>query len=182
MMRASEWEASVKIQRRYKDEFFKLDEQSPIPYEDRDEFQGLRYYPPDFALCFELELHEHPEKKTLELEDTKGSIRHLLRWGEFRFDVKGVACTLQVYKSSPQDDHFFLPFRDTTSGKQTYGAGRYLDLEADRSRLHNGHWVLDFNEAYNPWCAYSNDYACPLTPSENWLKVAIEAGEMSYDK
>lgn len=179
-MRESEWETLVNIERRHKDEFFKFDGQSPVPDEDRDEFRGLRYYPPDYALRFELQLHEHPKKETLELEDTKGNIRNFLQWGEFRFKVKGVACTLQTYKSSPQDDQLFLPFRDATSGKQTYGAGRYLDLDAHRSRLHNGLWVLDFNAAYNPWCAYSDAYACPFTPQDNWIEVAIEAGEMSY--
>ena len=69
-----------------------------------------------------------------------------------------------------------------TSGKETYGAGRYLDLEADKDLTEEGKWILDFNKAYNPWCAYSEDYACTFTPPENWLKVPIYAGEKNYKK
>ena len=73
-----------------------------------------------------------------------------------------------------------MPFRDATSGKESYGAGRYLDLEAETDRTADGLWILDFNEAYNPWCAYSKNYVCPFTPPENWLTVPVRAGEKQY--
>ena len=69
---------------------------------------------------------------------------------------------------------------DVTSGKETYSAGRDLDLEPDRDRTAEGKWILDFNKAYNPWCVYSEDYTCPLVPPENWLEVPIRAGEKNY--
>ena len=75
-----------------------------------------------------------------------------------------------------QGDELFIPFRDATSGKDTYGAGRYVEAEA----LGNGRYLLDFNRAYNPYCAYNDDWRCPLPPAENWLKVAIRAGEKSF--
>jgi uncharacterized protein (DUF1684 family) len=77
-------------------------------------------------------------------------------------------------------ERLFILFKDATSGKETYGAGRYLDLEAERDHTPDGRWILDFNRAYNPWCVYSKDYTCPLVPRENWLEVAIPAGEKDY--
>jgi len=74
----------------------------------------------------------------------------------------------------------FIPFRDATSGQETYGAGRYLDLEADQHLTADGKWIVDLNRAYNPWCAYSEDYVCPFVLPENWLEVPIRAGEKSY--
>jgi len=74
----------------------------------------------------------------------------------------------------------FVPFKDATSGKETYGAGRYLDLEPGRDRTQGEKWILDFNQAYNPWCAYSEAYNCPFVPTENWLEAPIYAGEKDY--
>lgn len=133
-------------------------------------------YPPDPNFRFELELQENSNKETIQIENTKGALRQFLRWGEFRFNVGNKSCVLQAYKSAPEEERLFVPFRDTTSGKETYGAGRYLDLDS-RDRTVNGKWILDFNRAYSPWCAYSEDYACPFVPPENRLKVPIKAGE-----
>jgi hypothetical protein len=88
--------------------------------------------------------------------------------------------TLQAYKSDPDEDRLWVPFRDETSGEETYGAGRYLDLVPGDHRTANGRWVVDLNEAYNPTCAYNYAYECPMVPVENWLDVRIEAGERDY--
>ena len=74
----------------------------------------------------------------------------------------------------------FVPFKDATCGKETYGAGRYHDLEPDGNRTQEGKWILDFNQAYSPWCAYSEAYTCPFVPVENWLAVPIYAGGKDY--
>jgi len=118
--------------RKQKDRFFAVHWQSPIPSEERAKFKGLEYYPPNADYRFELELHEHRDKKLLQIEGTGGNMRNFLRWGEFRFKVGDEECTLQVYKSNPREERLFIPFKDATSGKETYGAGRYLDLEPDR--------------------------------------------------
>jgi uncharacterized protein (DUF1684 family) len=107
-------------------------------------------------------------------------MREFFRWGEFRFKIGDKDCTLQVYKSDPQEDRLFISFWDATSGKETYGAGRYLDLETGKHQTSEGKWILDFNRAYNPWCAYSKDYVCPFVPPENWLDVEVRAGEKAY--
>jgi uncharacterized protein len=176
IMNVEEWKEDIERARREKDMYFR-GFQSPIPFSERDEFSGLNYYPPDPGYSLEIELFEHREKTTIKIEDTKGNIRDFVLGGEFRFRIEGVDCVLQAYRGDLYDERLFIPFRDLTSGKETYGAGRYLDLEPRAHRTAGGRWILDFNQAYNPWCAYSNDYACPFTPPENWLKVVIRAGE-----
>ena len=111
---------------------------------------------------------------------TKGNEQDFLRWGEFRFKIGGKEQALQAYKSKPQEEMLFVPLKDATHGKETYGAGRYLDLELDRDRTAEGKWILDFNQAYNPWCAYSEAYTCPFVPVENCLEVPIPSGEKDY--
>jgi len=179
-MEISEWEANLERARGRKDTFFAQHWQSPIPARDRLRFKGLEYYPPDPSYRFELEIHEHPEKQAMRMAYTKGNEQDFLRWGEFRFKIDGKEQALQAYRSNPQEEMLFVPFRDATSGKETYGAGRYLDLEPERDRAQEGKWILDFNQAYNPWCVYSEAYTCPFVPMGNWLEVSILAGEKNY--
>jgi uncharacterized protein (DUF1684 family) len=179
-MNVEAWKRQIERERKQKDQFFKEHWQSPIPEKDRKRFKGLDYFPPDPKYRFELELHEHPKKKIVQIEDTGGNLRNMFRWGEFRFTIDGVECTLQAYKSEANEPMLFIPFKDATSGKETYGAGRYIDLHDPDDRTPDGKWILDFNKAYNPWCAFSWDYVCPYVPPENWLKVPIKAGEKAY--
>jgi hypothetical protein len=91
--------------------------------------------------------------------------------------MEGSPVRIQAYQFAEHDDlNLFIPFRDITSGNESYGAARYLDLEVE----HDDRYAVDFNYAYNPYCAYSEDYICPLPPQENWLKVPIRAGEKKY--
>jgi uncharacterized protein (DUF1684 family) len=179
-MEISKWKEDILEKRNHKDIFFSSHYQSPIPFEQRQQFKRLDYYPPDPDFRFELELHEHEEKKILKINDTKGSERAFLRWGEFKFKIGDTECTLQAYKNDPHEKRLFVPFRDETSGGETYGAGRYLDLDDEHHHTTDGKWILDFNSAYNPWCAYSAAYACPFVDPENWLKAAVRAGEKKY--
>jgi hypothetical protein len=171
------WEAQVERERREEDWFFAGHERSPIPFEDRAAFEGLDYYPPAPAYRFETELIEHEIKSRVRMGYTKGEERDFVRWGEFRFTIGDEQRVLQAYKTEFDEERLFVPFRDATSGRETYGAGRYLDLEWARDRTCDGKWILDFNRAYNPWCAYSETYTCPFVPQENWLAVPIRAGE-----
>jgi len=179
-MEHSEWKAALERARKEKDAFFAQQWQSPISPQDRSGFKALEYYPPDPSYRFELELHEHPETHVIKMAYTKGDEQDFLRWGEFRFQIGGKEQTLQAYKRSREEEMLFIPFKDATSGKETYGAGRYLDLAAERDRTAEGKWILDFNQAYNPWCVYSEAYTCPFVPPDNWLEVAIMAGEKNY--
>lgn len=179
-MEISEWKERISLDRKGKDQFFKLHPQSPLTFDERQKFKGLDYYSPDPDFMFELELYEHEKKKLMKIEDTQGNERDFLRWGEFRFKIGGKEYKLQAYKSDPDEERLFIPFRDETSGKETYGGGRYLDLDNEHHYTLQGKWTLDFNMAYNPWCAYSQDYACPFVPPENWLNVSVRAGEKIY--
>ena len=98
-----------------------------------------------------------------------------MRWAKIAFSVDGAPAELTVYKDA-SDDSLFLPFADATSGEETYGAGRYVEPEAQS----DGNVLVDFNYAYNPYCAYNEAWACPITPSENRLRVTIRAGEKNF--
>lgn len=181
MKKIDNWKEIIEQDRAEKNKYLSTDEKSPIPQEKRSNFRGLDYYPPDRAFSFLLSLHEHAEKAVIVVKDSKGNDRRYIRWGEFHFDIGEVKCTLQTYKSDATEERLFVPFKDLTSGSETYGAGRYLDMETEEC-FSEGKWILDFNEAFNPYCAYNHNYACPLVPPENWLRVRIEAGEKVYPK
>jgi uncharacterized protein len=160
--------------RREKDQVFGGHPQSPIPPEHRAHFRGLSYYPPNPALVFDLPL-DPADGSEVVIPTSDGSERRYRRAATVRFTVEEQPAELVLLTS--EDQHgFFLPFRDATSGKDTYGAGRYLEVEAPSDgRVH-----IDFNLAYNPYCAYNPAYSCPLPPPENWLQVPIYAGEGAY--
>lgn len=162
-----------------KDLFFKTHPQSPISYEKRDNFNNLNYYSIKQKLRFILTLYGHKDKRKVEVNDNKGDKRDFLRWGEFRFEIENKQVILQAYKSNPNEERLWIPFRDETNKDETYGAGRYIDLEPTQHKK-GDKWILDFNLAYNPFCAYSENYVCPFIPPENWLSIKIEAGEKKY--
>ncbi|WP_284014240.1 DUF1684 domain-containing protein [Halobaculum litoreum] len=167
----------VREARRKKDEFFREHPRSPVPRAARDDFDGLRYFDPDPEYRVEATLHEHDDPERITVETTQDGAREYDTVGEFRFRVAGADVTVQAFRSPGDDHRLWVPFRDATSGEATYPAGRYLDLEEPDDRTADGDWVLDFNDAYNPYCAYSEAYECPLVPVDNWLDVAIRAGE-----
>ncbi len=153
-----------------KDEFLAKDHHSPLTHEQKHDFDGLEYYPENTDLRLELEVKEFPTKDVIEMQTSTGDVQKHNRYGKIHFEVEGEKVELTLYK----DPHgYFLPFTDVLAGKETYGAGRYLEPQA----LLVGKVLVDFNYAYNPYCAYNDLYSCPLTPWENRLKVPIEAGE-----
>jgi len=156
-----------------KDRFFRSNPYSPI--QNRGEFEGLDYYPPNPDYRYTLPLNQADTPEPLTFQTSTGDERVYYRLGTVEFEVEGQPAQLAIYKSDDHDE-LFLPFRDATSGNETYGAGRYLEPEM----LHDGKILVDFNLAYNPFCAYSENYSCPLPPFENQLKVAIRAGEKAY--
>jgi uncharacterized protein (DUF1684 family) len=160
-----------------KDEFFRTSARSPLPEGDRADFEGLPYFPVDEALRFEgltLESYAGAEPTSFEIPTSDGKLRPAERAGTFRFEVQGVPCSLTAYTfEGGTNESVFVPFLDGTTGKESYGAGRYLDLD----REEDGTYALDFNLAYHPSCVYDMKFSCPLTPAENRLPVRIEAGE-----
>ncbi len=171
------WRRALVRFRGEKDQFFRVSHDSPLPHEDRDAFRGLSYFDPDPSFRFELKLKRYAIPDALVLATSKGTRQLFNRMGYFDLTFDGKPVKVQAYQSAERDDpSLFIPFRDATSGKESYGAARYLDLEVE----HNDEYALDFNYAYNPYCAYSEDYVCPLPPQENWLAVPIRAGEKNY--
>ena len=159
--------------RKEKDGFFARDPQSPLTPEQKKSFHGLEYFPENPALRFEAPVEEFPQKEQIVMQTSTGDTQTYVRYGRFKFSVDGQPAELTIY-ASPHG--FFLPFVDALAGTETYGAGRYLDPET----LPNGKFLIDFNLAYNPYCAYNENWSCPLTPFENRLKVAIRAGEKTF--
>lgn len=172
-MSASFYSDTIEADRVEKDRFFRASPYSPL--EDRSNFTGLNYYPPDPAWRFELPLQAAEQVEELTIQTSTGDEQTYYRAGVIEFEVEGQVARLTVYKS-PHHDEPFIPFRDATSGHETYGAGRYLEPV----ELAGGKLLVDFNLAYNPYCAYSEHYSCPLPPLENWLKVPIRAGEKAF--
>ena len=161
-----------------KNSFFRNDLDSPIPLSERASFKGLNYFLPDEGYRASSKLERFDSPKHIVMPTSTGTRQTYLRYGAFTFEVKGQRLKLFVYKSAedPYARSLFIPFSDATSGDQTYAAGRYLDLEEEGG----DDYELDFNMAYNPYCAYSEEYTCPVPPVENRLPVKILAGEKNY--
>ncbi len=160
-----------------KDRYFGQDPDAPLTPEQQGRFAGLAYYPENSALQFALTIDElnDQEKETIEMATSTGDSQPYVRWGTISFQVEGETATLTVYRDE-DDGEFFLPFTDLTSGQSSYGEGRYVDLQP----LHHGRFLVDFNYAYNPYCAYNPNWSCPIPPSENRLNVTVDAGEKSF--
>jgi len=177
------WRKEIERMRIEKDEWMRISPNSPIPHDLRHHMKDLEYFPPDPSYVFELKLNVYPNPEKLTMTTSKGKQRDYLRYGYFEFQIEGKTQKLQAYMSIPVREHqheeqLFVPFRDSTSGKESYGAARYIDMEL----IPSAEFVLDFNLAYNPYCAYSDDYVCPFPPQENWLQVPIMAGEKNFPR
>ncbi len=171
------WERALIRFRRDKDEFFRSGSGSPLSQAERLDFGGLKYFDPDPSLRIEAKLQRYPEPEGVVISTSKGTRQLFNRVGYFDLAVGETQVRLNAYQSAERKDpSLFVPFRDATSGKESYGSARYLDMEVE----HDDEYAVDFNYAYNPYCAYSDDYVCPLPPPENWLKVEIRAGERKY--
>lgn len=163
-----------------KDRLFAEHPSSPIPEADRRDFHGLAYFRHDPALAVRARLEPDPDAQPLDVPRSgDGPQMPFQRIGWVRFAVDGSPCRLSVFWLNEYAGGIFIPFRDTTSGKETYGGGRYLwdsakgaDLGAESDEL-----ILDLNYAYHPSCVYDPAWSCPLAPQENWLPVPILAGE-----
>jgi uncharacterized protein (DUF1684 family) len=169
--------AAISGYRAEKDAFFKSSPHSPIPEDEREAFDGLPYYAIDEDLVVEglsLEPYAGEEPSSFEIPTSDGKLRPAHRAGIFSFELQGESRRLTAFQlDGSRGDSLFVPFLDGTSGHETYGAGRYLDIEPDE----DGTYAIDFNLAYHPSCVYAAKYSCPLTPVENRLATRIEAGE-----
>ncbi|MFM8840505.1 MAG: DUF1684 domain-containing protein [bacterium] len=170
-------ESSIIERRKEIDEFFLNDASSPLHEEQKKEFKGLQYFPPSEDYAFYATFVKASTSDTVQLLTSKAAEkRSMIMYGTLSFSTQdGTQLTLTAYKSTNIDDEIlFVPFKDKTNGFETYEAGRYVELEEIPNE---DEYLLDFNRAYNPYCAYNKDYSCPLVPKNNVLSVAIKAGE-----
>ena len=132
----------------------------------------MKYFPENRALRFPLALNTDIPHEIVMMQTSTGTLREYFRAGTVTVPVGPERVTFVVYRDA---NGYFLPFRDGTCERESYGAGRYLELEEQ-----NGEILIDFNMAYSPYCAYNDRYSCPIPPRENWTSVRIEAGEQRF--
>jgi uncharacterized protein (DUF1684 family) len=159
-----------------KDQFYRSGRDSPLTRSQKIGFTGLAYFDEHPDLRIDAELAEPPNHDEITLETSTGDSQTYRRAGLVHFAVDGQPTQITLY-AAEDADRFFVPFRDATSGHETYGAGRYLEVDPPV----DGRVILDFNYAYNPYCAYNDQWSCPLPPLENWLAVPIRAGEKEFE-
>lgn len=173
------WRDRLQSHRVEKDEFLATHDQSPIPPSDRGAFDGLDYFDldPDYRVVAR---YSDARSRTEKLESTRGPPAEYERAAVLGFSLEGDHHTLAAYQVEGAET-LFVPFADETNGEETYHRGRYLDVDVDVDDAETGDdVVLDFNLAYNPFCAYSDNFACALPPRENHLDVPVRAGEKAY--
>jgi len=170
--------AAWTLWRETRDVLFKTHPQSPIPEESRPAFAGVPYYDYDPSMRFTVSLVPADEER-YDITSSRDGTYSFTRFARAPLHLAGTDVELEVYWLEAYGGGVFVPFRDATSGKTTYGAGRYLLDTVKGSDLgaRDGKLVLDFNFAYNPSCSYDPCWDCPLAPPPNWLKVPVEAGE-----
>ncbi len=175
----------AKMIRQYREDYkkdFLADKRSPL--QTKKQVKNLRFFKPDEHYRVLCTFERTPDEQPFELPTFSGSTKPYVKYGVLTFDLDGQLHRLAVYQNLALREmpeyaqYLFLPFRDLTNGEETYGGGRYLDLQI--SDFEGGQVTLDFNKSYNPWCAYSDNYVCPIPPPENSLELAVEAGEKMW--
>lgn len=155
---------------------------SPLTEKDLATFKNLDFFPIDSAFIVEATFSKSKNEKAFEMKTTTERAPLYIKYGEITFQIKGEEFKLNVYqnleliKRKEYKKHLFLPFSDLTSGNETYIGGRYIDLEIPKGKK----VIIDFNKAYNPYCAYNPKYSCPIVPLENDLMTNIKAGVKKF--
>ena len=167
----NEYIKSIQNLRSDKDSYLKKDTASPI--EDKMKFTGLKYFDinPNFKITGKID--RVTSGQTINITMSGGEVEEYEAYGNVKFGIEGVKCALKIFKTP--EGNLFLPFKDLTSNKETYGAGRYLDFGVNE--VNGNEIMIDFNKAYHPYCAYNHTFTCPVPPAENTLNVEVKAGE-----
>lgn len=166
-----------------KDRLFRDKETSPIiNKKERKNFTGIKFYPPDRSMLITANYEPLAVEDTLEFMTSAGTLKLYAKVANLTFTIDSQALSLPAYqgvelrKRAGYEKYLFVPFTDATSGKETYGGGRYLDLDVPEGDT----LTVDFNYAYNPYCAYTGGYSCPIPKPESRLPISILAGEKAY--
>ncbi|TXG35197.1 DUF1684 domain-containing protein [Seonamhaeicola maritimus] len=163
---------------------FKDATESPLTEKDRKHFTGLDFFKFDSTFVVTANFKRTPNEKSFKMKTTTDRRPEYVKYGELSFTLNGKDLKLDIFQNKGliekegYEDYLFLPFLDETSGEESYGGGRYVD-----ARIPVGDtMIVDFNQAYNPYCAYSERYSCPIVPRQNYLRVKIEAGVKAFKK
>lgn len=155
---------------------------SPLTEEDFKTFKSLDFFPINENYIVNAQFVRTKKEKVFKMKTSTDRLPEYVKYGELLFVLDGVSCKLNVYKNIDlskkpgYEDYLFLPFSDLSSGKETYIGGRYIDLRVQKGST----WKIDFNKAYNPYCAYNHKYSCPIVPLENDLHVSVLAGVKKF--
>jgi uncharacterized protein (DUF1684 family) len=166
----------MKAFRHKKDSFMRNDEKSPF-VEQNVSFNGLNYFDVDERFKVKASVEAVQDGKVYDLQTSDDKVKTYQSVAILHLDIVGSHEDLTLLQSA-KDGHFFLPFYDETSAITTYGAGRYLEVDFQKGQQQV---VLDFNKAYNPYCAYTEGYSCPVPPPENNISIPLNAGEKNYE-
>ncbi len=178
-------EKKIETSREFQDNLnkeYSNQEESPLTPDDLKTFKGLDFYPIDSKYIIEAQFIRTKKEKVFKMKTSTSRTPEYVKYGELAFTIDGKLFKLNLYqnidliKKDGFADYLFLPFSDETCGKESYIGGRYIDM-----RIPSGNKIIiDFNKAYNPYCAYNHNYSCPIVPLENDLKVAILAGVKKF--
>mgnify|MGYP003151278659 FL=1 len=163
---------------------FKDASKSPLKAKDRKGFKTLDFFPVDSSAIVEAILKRTPDSDWFLMQTTTDRVSNERVYGIVSFELQGKTFELAVYQGQDLmtkagfEDYLFLPFMDHTNGETTYGGGRYIDLRIPE----NDTMLIDFNKAYNPYCAYDEKYSCPIVPRNNYLDIKVEAGVKAFNK
>jgi uncharacterized protein len=176
----------ITLYRAQADSFFRYDPGSPFNRDSAAHFDSVKWFPPNLKYYFRSVLYKYPDPQTVIVFGTKGEERHELRYGYFKIIYEDNEYLLNVYKTPPSENKSSIPpnylsvwFTDATTGKQTYGVGRYVEI-GDENADPNHVYVIDMNKAYNPYCAYSSKYSCAIPRKEDHFDFPVPAGELKY--
>lgn len=170
-----------KVQTELNEEYFNP-ETSILDSLDQITFKGLKFYPIDLKYRVEAKFVRTPDEKPFLMKTSTERLPEYVKYGVAHFSFDGKKLKLDLFQSTNHEneegyeDYLFLPYTDLTSGDGSYGGGKYIDIRIPEGDI----LVIDFNKAYNPYCAYSHRYSCPIPPEENDLLIRIEAGVKDY--
>ena len=161
---------------------FKDANKSPLKEKDRKEFKGLEFYKFDSTYVVSAKLIRTPDEKPFKMKTTTDRMPDYIKYGIVEFQIKGRTHKLNIYQNldlleeDGYEDYLFLPFLDNTNGEGSYAGGRYVESSIPDSDT----LIIDFNTAYNPYCAYNDKYSCPIVPRENYVDENIMAGVKAF--
>lgn len=173
-----DYTATIAQHRQEINDFMATSRESPLPDSIKTNFEGLNFFQINEEFKVAAQLERFQGEEILVLGTSDGTTQEYLKYAYANFSLQGKDLKLLVLKSEDDQgrDYFFIPFSDMTSGEQTYGGGRYLELPFTKKQQ----LEIDFNLAFTPYCAYNTKFSCPLPPAENDLQVAVTAGERNF--